>query len=147
MKAVFKTFLTIAIAFAVIFCFASCGSKEAPPSQDGLDDNPQVHTHIFEDFNIIDDPTCGEDGSMRTMCSCGEESSRPIPATGDHNVAEWNTVNEPTCAQTGLKTGVCSGCDNELTEDIPKTDNHEYGDWIEVTPSTCISTGIKKMER
>ena len=112
------------------------GDNTQGGNTDGAEDGDEddggetgVHTHSYE-WKTVTVPTCGEDGSELGKCSCGDEKSRAIPATGKHN--------EVVVGETETMTGrtECLDCGKILKEDMLKNEvrfsnadayNSDYG--------------------
>ncbi|MBR6567449.1 MAG: hypothetical protein IKK60_02235, partial [Clostridia bacterium] len=71
----------------------------------------------------VKDATCGEDGSYNlvTYCSVCKEvlktEPQTIPATGEHSYTS-EVTSAPTCQATGVRTYICSKCNDTYTEEI-----------------------------
>lgn len=113
--------------------------------------------HDWTKYTVVTPATCVKNGVEKLVCSrCGiddpNETTRPIPATGTHNLTSHDPV-DATCTKGG--TGLyydCSVCGkyfsdeagaNEITA-IPTTDpnGHDFGDYIPVA-ATCSDDGYK----
>ena len=73
------------------------------------------HVHEFKE-TYRKDPTCLEAGYVKSVCSCGEEKTETLEATG-HNM-EVTSNKEPTCTNAGFCIRTCSVCG--------VTENEEY---------------------
>ncbi len=62
-------------------------------------------------LDVTVEPTCTEDGCVKTVCSCGYEFINTTYEATDHTwVGDWIIVEEPTCTAYGLKENTCSVC-------------------------------------
>lgn len=74
----------------------------------------EEHEHVYT-WEVVTEATCGAEGLRKGTCSCGETTSEPIPATGEH-VAEDFSDDE----NHGTK---CSVCGTTLTSEAHKVEN------------------------
>lgn len=65
----------------VLFVILMCVSMFALTACDGGDD----HTHSYGSWIVSKNATCTTPGSKTKSCSCGDEITQTIPATG-HNM-------------------------------------------------------------
>ena len=65
----------------VLFAMLMCVSMFALTACDGGDD----HTHSYGSWSVTSNATCTTPGSKSKTCSCGDEITQIIPATG-HNM-------------------------------------------------------------
>lgn len=62
-------------------------------------------SHKWVNGEIIKEPTCKDDGLRAVTCSvCDAESTKEIPATGEHTYSDYTYIDESTHQK------VCSGC-------------------------------------
>ncbi|MBO7196367.1 MAG: hypothetical protein J6V80_03440 [Clostridia bacterium] len=86
--------------------------------------------HEMVEENIINEATCGENGSKMILCVCGEYVLVDIPATGDHD----------------YKNGICSVCGQRNAASIKidsiviRTDNLSYT-WSEKIDNNWVIGG------
>ena len=78
----------------------------------------EEHEHVYT-WEVVTEATCGAEGLRKGTCSCGETTSEPIPATGEH-VAEDFSDDE----NHGTK---CSVCGTTLTSEAHKVVGIMYG--------------------
>ena len=95
-----KTPLIIGGAIAVIFTVFVAAA---------LLFNCAPHSHSYEDWKVLSEATCNDDGLKVGTCSCGETSNCIIEAKGHVKVTDSAVA--PTCNDTGLTEGShCSEC-------------------------------------
>ena len=60
--------------------------------------------HIEGEWEVVDEPTCTEEGSREKKCiRCMEVlDTEPVDALG-HEAGEWEVVDEPTCTEAGSR--------------------------------------------
>ena len=102
----------------------------------------ESHTHNYTE-TIIKNATCTENGEKKLTCSCGDNKTEVIPATGhiyengkctecgeadpNHQHSYTETITKQAgCEEEGLKTLTCV-CGDGKTEVIPAT-GHDYED-------------------
>lgn len=96
------------------------------------------HEHVWGEWEVTKEATCGEAGEKTRTCSaCGEVETKEIPATGEHTWGKWTVTKEATCQEKGEKTRECSVCGEVETKTIKKAD-HKYKD------GKCVWCGKKK---
>ena len=79
--------------------------------------------HIFNDWVIIKEPTCTENGEKYRVCSiCGEEEKQVLSALGHNYSNEFTVDKQATDFEDGIKSKHCLNCDEvaDVTV-IPKT--------------------------
>ena len=70
--------------------------------------NEQSHIHKFEEWSVLVNATCTENGEKVRYCDCGERQTEYIPS--GHTVVVDAAV-EATCTETGLTEGKhCTEC-------------------------------------
>ena len=63
--------------------------------------NSEVHTHTWGEWQTVKAATCTEAGSEKRVCSgCGESETRATNALG-HNFGNFVTTKEATCTEAG----------------------------------------------
>ena len=98
------------------------------------------NTHLFGEWDIMEEPTCAAPGSESRWCSyCFYEQKREIPALG-HNWSDWVTVEEATCTSEGLETRYCSSCRTRETRRVAKK-AHTWGNPRVIVDPTCTYAG------
>ena len=99
--------------------------------------NPSAHTHSYTE-TITKAATCGENGSKKLTCSCGDTKTETIPATGKHTPGDWIIDSQPTATTPGSRHQKCSVCGTTVkTEAIPPT-----GSSGSETPTPDTNTAI-----
>ncbi len=126
-----RLFFTFILMCAMAGLLVSCVQEEMP------------HTHFFTEWTLAQGATCTQKGEEKSVCTCGEELTREIAATGEHVFGEWQTVPAATCVAGGEKKRVCD-CGAVETRDIPATGEHTFGEWQTVTAATCVAGGEEK---
>ena len=117
-----KLLLLTLVVLALVFALASCGeipenATTMPTTTQPINPEPPIHTHNYDEWKTVKNPTCTENGEEVRYCSCGEKQSEVIPALG-HKRAEAVEENrvEATCYAEGSYDNVvyCSECKAEL---------------------------------
>ena len=68
----------------------------------------ETNSHNWEEGNIIAEPTCVKEGSRQVTCKdCGAETSKSIPATGEHTYTDFSYIDEANHQK------VCSMCEEQ----------------------------------
>ncbi len=101
--------------------------------------------HIEGEWEVVDEPTCTEEGSREKKCiRCMEVlDTEPVDALG-HEAGEWEVVDEPTCTEAGSRERICIRCDEPMgTEEIAAL-GHEAGEWEVVEEPTCTEAGSRE---
>lgn len=105
-----KRFLNFLIIVTMVLSFL--------PQQAFAED---VCNHIWSDWWVSYEPTCGEPGKQERYClDCYDREYADIPATGQHEWDDWYTVKAATISTTGLQERECWVCDETQTSIIPK---------------------------
>ena len=110
-----KLFLTLSLVLMLVFAFAACDSG------DNGGDTP--HTHAYGEWETTKEASCTEEGTKVRRCSCLEQETETIPATG-HSFGAWVVVKEPTNTEAGKKVRICF-CGVQESETIPATPGTE----------------------
>lgn len=96
-------------------------------------------THIFEDLEVVTEPTCTETGVKKMVCSdCGLVEEVTLPALGHDYVS---SVIEATCAADGSTKYTCSRCGDTYSEDIVPALGHTP-ETLAGKEATCTETGL-----
>ncbi len=131
-------FIALSMAMAVMcsLFFVSCDD----PAEDIGE-----HDHIYGEWVVVTEPTCGEAGLEKRTCSvCKEEETREISATGEHTYGDWAVETQPTCGEAGLEKRTCEVCGTEETREIAATGEHTYGDWTVIRDAECEEDGLRR---
>ncbi|MBQ3489895.1 MAG: hypothetical protein IJA86_04830 [Clostridia bacterium] len=98
------------------------------------------HTHTFEDWVSLREPTCEYAGIERRYCSCGEYETRNVEPLG-HN-EEWVIDIAPTCTEPGTKNLICTFCKLLFQTEPVEAKGHTITDnWVVQIPATCEQEG------
>ncbi len=97
MKRLTKFFCLALCLTAFVCLFVACNEEE--------------HTHEFEEWVTVNEPTCSEEGQKHRRCmGCQETETEKIPALGHAEVS--HEAKAPTCAEIGWDAYVtCSRCE------------------------------------
>ncbi len=112
-------------------------------------DNIAVHAHIWDEGEVIKEPTCTETGTKTYTCSVCQETKTEEIEMAEHTESEPVEENrvEATCTKEGSYDLVvrCSVCDEILSTEhktIPLKEHTWDEGEIKVEP-TCTETGMK----
>lgn len=111
----------------------------------------EVHTHEFGEWFTISSASCGIDGSQMRRCSCGEDETAILPATGQHN---WQIVTD----EAGNRYYKCPDCLSErqpssgpdvtipqtsepIAPPAPKKDSGKFPWWIVIIIVVALLIG------
>ncbi len=100
----------------------------------------QEHEHVYGEWSTTVEATCVSGGLQIRTCSCGDEETKPISATG-HSYGDWITAIEATCTSDGAQIRTC-GCGNQEIKLINSIE-HSYGEWITTIEATCVNEGVQ----
>ena len=118
---------------------ASQTEKPADPTDPTASTEPKptepVHTHSYSS-EVTKAATCTAPGIKTFTCSCGDNYSEPIPATGHSYCDE---VIAPTCTEDGCTVHTCSKCGDHYTDSIIAATGHSYSS--ETVDPTCTEDG------
>ena len=98
--------------------------------------------HIEGEWEVVEEPTCTEEGSREKTCiRCMEVlDTEPVDALG-HEAGDWEVVDEPTCTEAGSREKTCIRCEEPMgTEEIAAL-GHKAGEWETVEEATCTEPG------
>ena len=101
--------------------------------------------HIEGEWEVVDEPTCTEEGSREKKCiRCKEVlDTEPVDALG-HEAGEWEVVDEPTCTEEGSREKKCIRCMEVLDTEPVDALGHEAGEWEVVDEPTCTEAGSRE---
>ena len=131
MKGKIKGVLLLVLAVIFSLCLVACDqTSESVP-------NSQTHECQFENWQVSVEAGCETDGEEIATCSCGETSTRVVPAIG-HSFGEWTGVSESTCSVKGKEKAVCGTCGKEQERELPLLEHSFVA--MEIEP-TCQAEG------
>lgn len=94
---------------------------------------PDILSDLYMYYNHYDDsehtvtldvtvePTCTEEGCLKSVCSCGYEIINETYEASDHTWAgEWIITEQATCTSNGMKENTCSVCGETVMVRIRK---------------------------
>ena len=126
-----KKVLLVLLSILSLTCFLTACNEN----------NNEVCSHSYSEWNIVDEATCLEDGLKSHTCSkCGEVETQIVEALGHMEVVDARV--EPTCISTGLTEGKhCSSCNTVLInqETLGKLEHIEVTH--EAKAPTCGNVG------
>ena len=100
-----------------------------------------THTHNYDEWNIVKNPDCTNDGLRERYCSCGDRQASTIAALG-HELVSFDEV-AASCTENGHKEYVkCLRCDYGTYEEILAL-GHDFGEWEVQNEATCYSLGLE----
>lgn len=93
-----------------------------------FDGTPSAHTHSYTE-EIIKEATCGEAGSKKLTCSCGDVKTEEIPATGNHNYVDGICSEcggkEPCTSHVDVDNNhLCDNCNEKISECADANNDH-----------------------
>lgn len=84
--------------------------------------------HNWDNYIIIDEATCTDEGLRERECSiCGTTESEIIPARG-HKMKKFTTYKESTCVSEGEMRSTCERCDYYESQPTSLGNHSYYGD-------------------
>lgn len=124
-----------------------------------------AHEHTFDEWRIIEEPTCTEKGIEGRSCSCGEKETREVDTTAHtydnkyddecndcghkrdaecaHRETETIKGYAATCTATGLTDGTkCKKCGEILTEQTIVSVKPHTEVIDAAVAATCTATGL-----
>ena len=127
-----KKVLLVLLSILSLTCFLTACNEN----------NNEVCSHSYSEWNIVDEATCLEDGLKSHTCSkCGDIETQIIEAFGHTEVVDARV--EATCISTGLTEGKhCSVCNKTIVvqEVITKLSHTPVTDVA--VEATCSTTGL-----
>ncbi|MBQ4098747.1 MAG: hypothetical protein IJC87_01310 [Clostridia bacterium] len=131
MKSKIKGILLLVLTVVFSLCLFACQKPGESSSESG-------HQCQFENWQVTTQASCETDGEETATCSCGETSTRVIPAIG-HTFGEWTTKSQSTCSEKGLEKSVCETCGKERERELALLE-HDF-EKFEKEP-TCEEEGL-----
>ncbi|MBR3424135.1 MAG: S-layer homology domain-containing protein, partial [Clostridia bacterium] len=104
-------------------------------------DVPVVHSHVWGELIVDEEPTCTEEGKGHYICEiCGEREDTTVPANG-HTWGDMTVAVPPTCTEEGVGSHTCTVCG--VTENAATINplGHDWGDLITEIEPTCTDDG------
>ncbi len=108
-----KLGLLMTVIFSAMFLLGACNEPEAP----------EVHTHTFGEWQVLNPATCSAEGLKGRDCLECPEYERETIAKIDHVYEESKVIAVATCTSNGSKLLVCKHCKDVTTEGIPSVDH------------------------
>ena len=134
MKKRFKLLCSLLMILLSLLLLASCMG----------DDEETVHEHTYDqDWTVVKEATCAEEGLVSKTCSgCGEVTEKTVEKTDVHTPSQaFTLITEPTEDTDGLKTCVCTVCSETVEIIIPKHAHEFSAEWNIITPATETKDG------
>ncbi|MBQ7171717.1 MAG: leucine-rich repeat protein [Clostridia bacterium] len=100
-----------------------------------------VHTHLFKEWIIVNQPSCIETGLKRHTCTdpgCGKVEEAVVPKIS-HNYED--IVTAPTCISKGYTTHTCSICGSFYVDTYTDIIPHTEGEWEQSIAPGCTTQG------
>ena len=135
--------LLLLVICMLIFTSCDSGSTTQTPS-DTTAGTQGGHTHSYDEWIQVKQPTCTADGINERYCSCGEKQTQTIAAYNHEEVVDQAI--SPTCTSDGKTEGThCERCKAVLTPqtNVPSP-GHQYNNGEITTQATCNQNGVKK---
>ncbi len=102
-------------------------------------------------WTIVKEATCAEAGLLQKFCdTCrapltdadGEEITRVLEATGEHEYKDYKETKAPTCTEKGAKTGTCA-CGATDVQEIAAIGHKFAKEFTTDKEATCTEAGSK----
>ena len=120
------------LSLLLLLCAVSCDNDEQDPTP---------HTHSYNEWENIKEPTCIQAGEKSKKCTCGDIVKEEIAALG-HTEEVLNAL-APTCTETGLTEGKkCSVCQEILAKQEVVDALGHTEETLEALAPTCTNTGL-----
>lgn len=113
---------------------------------------PDIMPDLYMYYNHYDDsehivtldvtvePTCEQEGCLKSVCSCGYEFVNETYEATDHVWAgDWVITQEPTCTVGGLKENTCTVCGETVINHIRKLGHDNV--LVSQTEGNCTQQG------
>lgn len=98
------------------------------------------HVHVWEQGEVLTEPTCTKDGVRLLVCTvCKETKRETVPA--EHTPGGWKTEREATCAQRGKRVQLCKVCGGTVRTDTIPLKEHVWGEWQRLCDATLYNPG------
>ena len=96
-----------------------------------------LHSHSYDSWKVVNDPTCVSTGLEQGTCICGDTDTRIVAAKGHTEVVD--SAVDPTCTATGLTEGKhCSVCETVIVpQTIVEKTPHTYSGNSDIDCNTC----------
>ena len=110
--------------------------------------------HVYGDWTVTKEPTCGIAGEKQQTCKCGYINKEEVAATGKHTMKRV-AATQATCSSYGYPAHYeCTACgkwfsDSTGTKEVDKSDiaidktAHSYSEWKIEKEATNTTTGLK----
>lgn len=156
-----KAFAALLITLLLVMTFAGCNSEntedlpkettsdnltppvQTTPRDEMITPSPmEPHSHSYNDWIILQEATCTEDGYKLRECACGYIEEELITTAG-HSESEWIIDKEATTITNGLHHKVCTVCNIIVKEEtiyIKASTGLAYT--VNDDKSSCTITGI-----
>lgn len=126
-----KYFKILGVFLLLLICLTVAAACQRP--------DPSTIQHDWSEWEILEQPTCQNDGSQRRVCKgCKKEQTETLPALGHDFYLDYYL--EPSCEHLGFKTYICSRCNNSYQEELPAL-GHDYKIISSKDPISCTQPG------
>lgn len=126
-----KYFKILGVFLLLLICLTVAAACQRP--------DPSTIQHDWSEWEILEQPTCQNDGSQRRICKgCKKEQTETLPALGHDFYLDYYL--EPSCEHLGFKTYICSRCNNSYQEELPAL-GHDYKIISSKDPISCTQPG------
>lgn len=136
----------IVLSLLALAMLTGCKNNTDPPNNttppnltESIDRTDTANHHHTYSLQYQVNATCKSEGKRVEQCSCGDIKTTVLEKT-DHDYTEKITQ-KATCEGNGVKTLVCSGCNQKTEEQIPAL-GHQWKT-IKKTNATCSSEGVE----
>lgn len=125
MKKLFIVRLSIILSLLTFsFLLVSCNNNAAPIDSETSSDTTPVtvapHTHEWDEWATVNEPTCLTEGKAERICACGEKETKTLQAVG-HTGKDWIIDKEATLKEQGERHQVCSVCNESFNKEVIPT--------------------------
>ena len=135
------------ITIALVAILGGNGKDDNSNSDDSDNQETSNHTHTFEEWTTIKNPSCTVDGVNERYCACGEKQTQTISAYGHTEVIDPSV--DATCIETGLTEGKhCSECNAVIVKQniVEKSTDDDAHNWVYATyewATHCLWCGLE----